>query len=308
MQERNPALVFVTISGFGTTGPYKDMPEPRDRVRHLGRGRARRARRRGLHVPRRSRLGRHQDGAGVGRTRRGVRAAAREDDRGQGARLDIAQTDAAAAVNWLKIEGFRAYERPEDEVTGNASDNYERREPGVAGMKEGVRYQVYESSDGYILFMASEREFWENFCDGIEPPRAVRRASGREVRRPRPRQHALRRELWRHLPHGRSDAGLGAVRRRRQRADRTRPRPRRRSPTTRSSRIRFPWLPAAEHGTDLLPNPIKFVDEGLASPRKAPTPGQHTDEVLRELGLDASRIAALRSPASLARSAPAEQG
>ena len=58
---------------------------------------------------------------------------------------------------------------------------------------------------------------------------------------------------------------------------------------------RFPWLPAAEHGTDLLPNPIKFVDEGLDSPRKAPTPGQHTDEVLRELGLDDARIAELRA-------------
>ena len=57
---------------------------------------------------------------------------------------------------------------------------------------------------------------------------------------------------------------------------------------------RFPWLPAAEHGTDLLPTPIKFVDEGLAPPRKAPTPGQHTDAVLRELGLDDARISALR--------------
>jgi crotonobetainyl-CoA:carnitine CoA-transferase CaiB-like acyl-CoA transferase len=26
MQEVNPAIVFVTISGFGTTGPYKDLP------------------------------------------------------------------------------------------------------------------------------------------------------------------------------------------------------------------------------------------------------------------------------------------
>jgi crotonobetainyl-CoA:carnitine CoA-transferase CaiB-like acyl-CoA transferase len=57
---------------------------------------------------------------------------------------------------------------------------------------------------------------------------------------------------------------------------------------------RFPWLPAAEHGTDLMPLPIKFVDEEPANPSKAPTPGQHTDAVLSELGLSVDRIAALR--------------
>ena len=40
---------------------------------------------------------------------------------------------------------------------------------------------------------------------------------------------------------------------------------------------------------------LDIVDEGLDAPRKAPTPGQHSDEVLRELGLDEARIAALRS-------------
>src|SRR5690606_24723622 len=35
-------------------------------------------------------------------------------------------------------------------------------------MEEGVRYQVYESSDGFVLFMASEQEFWKNFCAGVD--------------------------------------------------------------------------------------------------------------------------------------------
>ena len=42
--------------------------------------------------------------------------------------------------------------------------------PGTAGMRDGVRYQFYETSDGHILFMASEREFWENFCNGVGRP------------------------------------------------------------------------------------------------------------------------------------------
>ena len=84
----------------------------------------------------------------------------RARDTGEPAFLDIAQSDAAAAMDWYRSETWKAYERPESEVTGNKSDNYERRAPGTAGMQEGVRYQIYESSDGHILFMASEQEFW----------------------------------------------------------------------------------------------------------------------------------------------------
>ena len=114
---------------------------------------------------------------------------------GVGARIDVAQTDAAAAANWLRIEGFRAYERPQSEVTGNPSDNFERREPGVAGLKEGVRYQVYETSDGYLLFMASEREFWENFCRGIGRPELFEQNPGEKYADHAVGNIALRREL-----------------------------------------------------------------------------------------------------------------
>jgi crotonobetainyl-CoA:carnitine CoA-transferase CaiB-like acyl-CoA transferase len=292
MRERNPSVVFVTISGFGTTGPYKDLPShgiafdtwaavaPVERdaqgFTYLG-----------DHVSVGTKTAPVWGALGV------VSALLRAKLTGEGARLDIAQTDAAAAVNWLKIEGFRAYERPEDEVTGNPSDNYERREPGVAGMKEGVRYQVYESSDGYVLFMASEREFWQNFCNGVGRPELFEAHPGERYADHARGNTALRREL----------AQLFATRTTQDwvqfGVDVNVPI----APVHDARTIthdpqfqdRFPWLPAAEHGTDLLPNPIKFLDEGLASPRKAPTPGQHTDEVLRELGLDDARIAELRA-------------
>ena len=86
---------------------------------------------------------------------------------GEGVQMEIAQSDAAVATDWLRSETWKAYERPEDVVTGNKADNYERRAPGTGGMKEGVRYQMYESADGHILFMASEQAFWKKFCDSI---------------------------------------------------------------------------------------------------------------------------------------------
>ena len=106
----------------------------------------------------------------------------RARETGVGCQLEIAQSDAAAAIDWLRSETYKAYERPESEVTGNAADNYERRAPGTAGMEAGVRYQFYATTDGYVLFMASEREFWKNFCEGDRAARSVRTLAGCEVR------------------------------------------------------------------------------------------------------------------------------
>ena len=87
---------------------------------------------------------------------------------GEGSYFEVAQSDAAAAMDWYRSETWKAYERPASEVTGNKADGYERRDPGTAGMIHGVRYQVYEAADGrYVLFMASEQSLWKNFCEAV---------------------------------------------------------------------------------------------------------------------------------------------
>jgi crotonobetainyl-CoA:carnitine CoA-transferase CaiB-like acyl-CoA transferase len=46
----------------------------------------------------------------------------------------------------------------------------------------------------------------------------------------------------------------------------------------------------------MLPTPIKFVDETLPEPTMAPSVGEHTESVLRDvLGWDDQRIAAARA-------------
>ena len=48
-------------------------------------------------------------------------------------------------------------------------------------------------------------------------------------------------------------------------------------------------------GIEQLPSPIKVVGGELPVPTKAPTPGEHTAEILKDaLGYDDARIAALR--------------
>src|SRR3546814_11196027 len=81
-------------------------------------------------------------------------------------------------MDWLRSETWRAYERPDDEVTGNPADDYERRAPGTAGMRGGVRYQLYATSDGHVLLMASECELRRNLCRAIDRVRPFRAHPG----------------------------------------------------------------------------------------------------------------------------------
>src|SRR5262249_12442069 len=115
---------------------------------------------------------------------------------GRPCRFEVAQSDAAAAFNWNGIEGNKAYERPEDEVTGNDGDGKGPRRPvGDDSMREAVRYQYYRSKDGIVLFMASEREFWKNFAHGVGRPELYERNPGSRYADHARGDVALRREL-----------------------------------------------------------------------------------------------------------------
>ncbi|HEY2813650.1 MAG TPA: CoA transferase [Acidimicrobiales bacterium] len=297
LREVKANIVFCTISGYGMTGPYKDMPSHgvaydvwaglvKPEIDEDG----------FACLPEHPSTGIH---AGPLFGALGVLAAViRARATGEPTRLEIAQSDAAAAMDWLRSETYKAYERPEDEVTGNASDNYERRLPGTAGMRNGVRYQFYETKDGYILFQASEREFWENFCRGIDRADLFERFPGSQYADHAVGNVELRTTLrdifrqrtsteWVELGE-RVNTPIVNVNTPKTLAD---------DPQFQD---RMPWLPRSVLGNDQLPSPIKLVGEMLPMPTKAPTPGQHTDEVLRDvLGYDDSRMAELRAAGAL---------
>jgi len=293
----NPRIVFCNISGYGMTGPYKDLPSHGIAFDTWA----------GLvnpdydeegfcFIPEHASVGMH---AGPLFGALGVLASViRARETGEGCMLEIGQSDAAAYMDWYRSESWLAYERPEDEVTGNKADDYVRRAPGTAGMKEGVRYQMYDSSDGHVLFMASEQAFWKNFCDCVGRPELFEKWPGSKFADHARGNRELQRELreifktktsaeWIRLG-DEKNFPIAPVNTPKSIAD---------DPQFRD---RFPLYSAAAHGIDMLPFPVKFVDETLPEPTKAPTVGEHNRQVLREvLGYDDAKIAELEKAGAL---------
>jgi len=299
LRAANPRIVFCTHSGYGMTGPYKDMPS-HGIAYDAWAGVARPTYSpEGLPtIPSYTTIGIN---AGPLYAALGICAAIiRARATGRGCWFEVAQSDAAAAFNWNGIEGNKAYERPEDEVTGNDGDGKGARRPvGDDSMKESVRYQYYRSRDGIVLFMASEREFWKNFCEGIERADLFERNPGARYADHARGNLALRRELA-EIFANRTTAEWVAFG---QRVN-TPLCPVHTVTTVTGDpqfRERMPMRSHREAGTDLMPSPIKPIGEELPVPAiAAREPGRDTESVLRDvLGYDDARIAALRESGAL---------
>ena len=296
----NPKIVFCNISGYGATGPYKDLPSHGIAFDTWGGVVNAETDEEGFaYIPEHASIGIHAGPMfGVVGILAGV---VRARETGEGCELELGQSDATAYMDWYRIESWLAYNRPEDEVTGNKADDYVRRAPGTAGMREGVRYQMYETKDGeHVLFMASEQAFWKNFCEGVGRTELFEKWPGSKyadhARGNKELQVELR-EIFK-TKTALEWVEFGNVQ--------NTPI----APVNTPKNIvedpqfqdRFPLYGVEKHGAEMLPFPVKFAGEELPEPTKAPTVGEHTDRVLAEtLGYDADRIAALRDSGALGK-------
>jgi crotonobetainyl-CoA:carnitine CoA-transferase CaiB-like acyl-CoA transferase len=294
LKKINPKIVFCTISGYGMTGPYRDYPSHGIAYdTWAGIVNVATDEEGFTYIPEHVSIGINAaplfGALGI------LASVIRARSTGEGSYIDLAQSDAAAAMDWYRSETWRAYERPQSEVTGNKADDYERRAPGTAGMVEGVRYQVYETADRrHVLFMASEQAFWKNFCEGVGRLDLFERWPGSKYADHARGNRELRRELrdifatktaqeWLDFG-GEVNTPIAPVN----------------TPKTLLEDPQFadrlPLLPASELGADELFTPLHFVGEELPHPAKAPTVGQHTEDVLHSvLGYDDNQIAAARN-------------
>lgn len=304
LRQLNEKLVFATISGYGATGPYRDHPSHGIAYDTWA----------GIVIPARDEEGftyvpEHVsigiNAAPLYGALAILAAVIRARETGSGAELELAQSDCAAAFDWYRSETYQAYNRPEDEVTGNPADDYERRQPATAGMRDGVRYQIYASKNGYVLFMASEQEFWRNFCEGVGRVDLFARWPGSRyadhARGNRELQSQLREIFagrtsaeWVEFG-GRYNTPIAPVN----------------TPATLPDDPQFGarlgWIPAEQLGADQLPFPVNFRNEELPLPQMAPRAGEHTSDVLRGVcAYDDARLAALRRAGAFGQDPPAD--
>ena len=293
LQKINPKIVFCTLSGYGSSGPYQNMPShgiaydtwaglinpeiddsgftriPRDMPNV------------GINIG--PMLGAFALLAGITRAR----------ETGVGCQMELAQSDAAAYMDWYRIETWKAYERPQSEVTGNPSDDYERRPPGLAGMWEGVRYQIYESNDGHVLFMASEQAFWKNFCEGIGRPELFEKWPGSKYADHAKGNIELQHELKAIFKEKSSREWIQFS------EDENTPIApvynAKTAPTDPQFQHRLPFYSVEDLGAEQLPLPVNIIGEDPVTPSKAPTVGENTEDVLISLlGYEKNRVDKLR--------------
>ena len=297
LKQINPKIVFCNISGYGMTGPYQNLPahgiafdtwagiiSPAYDEEGF------------CYIVEHAPIGIH---AGPVFGALGILAGLlRARETGEGCFLELGQSDAAAYMDWYRSESWLAYERPKDVVTGNKADNFERRAPGTAGMKEGVRYQMYDSADSHILFMCSEQAFWKNFCECMERMDLFEKWPGSKYADHARGNRELQRELREIFKTKSSQEWL------RLGDEKNFPIAPVNSPKTLIDdpqfKERFPLYAHEKHGADMLPFPVKFRQEELPVPSHAPTVGEQSDKVLEDvLGYSADKIAALRKAGAL---------
>ena len=293
LKKVNPKIVFATLSGYGATGPYKDMPSHGIAYDTWS----------GIVQPMTDDEGFSRIpptmpnvGINVGPMLGALAILAgviKARETGEGCEMEMAQSDASAYMDWYRIETERAYLRPESEVTGNPADNYERRPAGLAGMWQGVRYQSYEASDGHVLFMASEQAFWKNFCEGIGRMDLFEKWPGSKYADHARGNTELQKELREIFRQRTVEEWLRFADEKNTTI----------APINTTSNIgedpqfqhRMGFLPTEVLGCEQLPLPVYVEGKPLPVPTMAPTVGEHSEQVMEEvLGKSKEEIAKLR--------------
>jgi crotonobetainyl-CoA:carnitine CoA-transferase CaiB-like acyl-CoA transferase len=172
VRERNEGIIYCSVSGFGQTGPYADLPALDIIVQAFSGNMSMTGPKDGQ--PYRSGIP-VGDIAGSMYASQSVLAALHARDRsGEGQYIDVSMAE--GLISWLTVRAGYTFATGEPYPrTGNQMD-------------EVVPYGLYETADSYIAIAAVQDHHWDRLCDAIERPelatdeRFVDMASRREHR------------------------------------------------------------------------------------------------------------------------------
>jgi crotonobetainyl-CoA:carnitine CoA-transferase CaiB-like acyl-CoA transferase len=290
LREENPGLVYCAISGYGQDGPYRDRPG--HDMNYLGLI--------GLlgltgdrEGPPVQAAGQIADlGGGALMAAFGILAALRERDRsGEGQVVDVSMAD--GALSWLAMTAAQVLA---DGVVP---------ERGRGALNGGlVCYRPYRCADGWVTLGALEPKFWQAWCRGVDredlieqqfaPPGSPTHVEVQGVFMERTRAE------WTAFA-GEVDCCLEPVLELDEALE--------------SELVREREMvveidqPGASKPVRLLGVPVKMSrTPGDVAQRPGPVLGEHTAEVLRGLGYDDERIAALEAAGAVAGPATEAQG
>jgi crotonobetainyl-CoA:carnitine CoA-transferase CaiB-like acyl-CoA transferase len=162
---RKPDIIYCQVSGFGSTGPYAPIPTHGQMMNALAGSMPVRLGADGFTHPVDAKLTHGVFGVGMGPDAAALHAAYsvvaalfRRSRTGLGAHIDVSGADAIVASGWRCLSQYLN----DDRIADRLGTIPETEESGAA------KYQTYQTADGkYLLFCCIEHKFWQRFCDVV---------------------------------------------------------------------------------------------------------------------------------------------
>lgn len=291
-RQRVPHIVYVQHTGFGSEGPYANIPPHGMMMGALAGAHPLQVGDDGLVHQRQVDVdgpemgGEATAAGGVHAAMHACAALVRAKTTGRGAFIDVAASDATLVNAWLPV----TLQRNDSRITDRGG-MAQRAE----GELSGARYQFYRTSDDkLLLFGCIEQRFWVVFCDRIERPDLTARGNeggtddvgwgGKDV--------DLRHELqdvfatrtlaeWTQLG---AEAGLPISPAHQTLSDVAG------DPQIAARRVFVEASHPVAGEFSYVGSAARIDGQDYRVRRHAPAPGEHTREVLDELGIDQTRL------------------